>query len=106
MGKIAQKLSEKIGQELGLTNLMAAMKDKTVAEQIQELISQNKLHIVDQSNKVLFQQEMKEIGIKRQNSHTVTNKEKSAKKGSNQTPSDQESSKGGPQIEIDQEIDE
>jgi hypothetical protein len=45
--KIAQKLQEKIGRELGLGNILSAMKDKTVEEQIKELIAQNKLQIVD-----------------------------------------------------------
>lgn len=36
--KIAQKLAEKMGHEMGLTNIMNAMKDKNVEDQIKELI--------------------------------------------------------------------
>lgn len=62
--------------------------------------------LVDQSNKVLFEKEIKEgMGVKRQTSHIVTQKEKSAKKGGNITPS-QQSSQGDAQIQIDQEMDE
>ena len=47
MFKIAQKLEEKIGKELGLTNIMYAMRDKNVEEQIKELIKQDKILLVD-----------------------------------------------------------
>ena len=58
------------------------MKDKTVEEQIKELVAQNKLQIVDQSNNVLFDKEIKEgMGVKRQNSQVVTQKEKTTKLG-------------------------
>lgn len=38
MLKIAQKLAEKLGNELALTNIMNAMKDRNVEDQIKELI--------------------------------------------------------------------
>jgi len=42
------------------------MKDRTVEDQIKELVQMNKLQIVDQSNNVIFDQEIKEgMGIKR-----------------------------------------
>jgi uncharacterized protein YbcV (DUF1398 family) len=79
--KLAQKLQEKIGAELGLTNIMKAMKDKTVEDQIKELIAQDKLKIVDQSNKPLFEKEMQEISgaMKRANTHYVGTAKKDKK---------------------------
>jgi hypothetical protein len=70
-----------------MNTIMHAMRDKGVEEQIKELVKENKLVLVDQSNKVLFENEIKEgLGVKRQNSQMVTQKEKSAKKGGDITP--------------------
>lgn len=43
MAKIAQKLQEKIGQELGLNNIITAMKDKEVEDQIKEMVKLDKI---------------------------------------------------------------
>ena len=51
---------------MGLTNIMTAMKDKNIEEQIKELIKQDKIMLVDQSNKAIFEKEIKEgLGFKR-----------------------------------------
>jgi len=95
--KIAQKLQEKIGAQLGMSNILAAMKDKSVENQIKELVEQGKLQIVDQQNNVIFENEIKEgMGVKRQNSQQVTQKEKKEA----QTPSVQSEGSQAPYIEI------
>jgi hypothetical protein len=57
--KIALKLQEKLGAEFG-ENIMTALKDKSIQEQIQELIKQDKIKIVNEQNKPVYQQEMKQ----------------------------------------------
>lgn len=44
--KITEKLREKLGQEFG-SNIMAALHDQTIENQIKNLIAQDKLHIVN-----------------------------------------------------------
>ena len=79
--KIAMRLTQKIGQELGIENIMLAMKDKDVQEQIKELVTLGKIQIVDQQENVVFEKEIfEELGIQRQASHVVTKKERSSAK--------------------------
>lgn len=99
--KIAERLQQKIGQELGLATLMNVMKDRNVQEQINELIKQDKIAIVDQANNLLFEKEIG--GLKRQATQTHNKQERSAKKG-NVTPSikDDASSKSSQQqVEVE-----
>jgi len=51
--KIANKLKEKLGEEFG-EGIMKALSDKTVDQQIKALISQNKLKIVDEKEKPVY----------------------------------------------------
>lgn len=99
--KIAERLAQKMGQELGIATLMNVMKDRNVQDQINELIKQDKIAFVDQSNNLLYEKEIG--GLKRQATQTHNKQERSAKKG-NVTPSlrDDASSKSSQhQVEIE-----
>lgn len=46
------------------------------------MVKLDKIQMVDQANKVIFEKEIKEgMGVKRQNSLQITQKEKQAKQG-------------------------
>ena len=53
--KIAARLRENIGEELG-NDIMNALEDKAIDQQIKALVKQDKLKIVDQKNKPVFDQ--------------------------------------------------
>ena len=77
------------------------MKDKSVEDQIKELVKADKLKIVDQANNVIYDQEIKEsMGVKRQASNVVTQKEKSAKKGVTISVQGDSESDKTPQLEL------
>ena len=62
-GKVAMKLSDKISC-LGYGNILQALKDPEVDDLIRGLIIQDKLQVIDQSNTVVFDREIKEeLGI-------------------------------------------
>ena len=58
--KIAQKLREKLGKEFG-EGIMEALQDKDIEKVIKEMIKQDKIKILDQKNKELYQEEMKKV---------------------------------------------
>lgn len=63
-GKIASKLKEKLGAEFG-ENIMAALHDKSIDQQIKLLIKQDKLKIFDQNgNQPIYEKEFKEEASK------------------------------------------
>ncbi len=62
-GKLAMKLSEKIPC-LSYGNILSALKDVSVDEYIKRLLISDKLQIVDQTNAVVLDKEIKEeLGI-------------------------------------------
>ncbi len=68
-GKIAMKLSEKISC-LSYGNILQGLKDANCDEFIRKLIIQDKLQVVDQTNAVVLEKEIKEeIGMVKMSMH-------------------------------------